>query len=101
MTSVPETITPLLDRSIVDEVVREWAVESGVRLRVTRQALSFTQEQVAQLAATTPETVCRAELGQLVPREHLRAALAVAVGRDVSDIWPPLTRKELIRRAAS
>jgi transcriptional regulator with XRE-family HTH domain len=90
---------PLLDREVVDELVREWAILSGSRLKAARLALNLKQDQVAGLAGTTVETVCRVELGQIAPREYLRALLASAVGKDVADIWPPFTRRELIRLA--
>lgn len=95
------TTSALLDREVVDELIREWAIESGARLRVARNEMKLKQPQVADLAGTTVETVCRVELGQLVPRDYLRALLATAVGKDVEDIWPaPHSRRELMRRAA-
>ena len=92
--------TPFLDREAVDEAVREWAVESGQRLRAFRTALGWTQPTLAQLAGTTTESVCRVELGSITPREHLRIALAFAVQREVTEMWPPLTRKHIHRVAA-
>lgn len=97
---MPATHTPFLDRSAVDEAVREWAVESGQRLKDCRRALGWTQVTLAQLTDTTPETVCRIELGAITPREPLRLALAYSVQREVSEIWPPLTRKHIHRVAA-
>lgn len=91
--------TALLDREVVDELVREWNVEAGARLREARKALNLSQVTAARLADTTPETLCRVEMGALLPRDGLRAVLAAVVGKDVADIWPPFTRRELTRRA--
>lgn len=92
---------PFLDRDAVAELVRARAVEAGQRLRSARQELGWTQQRLAELADTTPETVCRVELGALSPRDHLRIALAFAVVKDVNDIWPPIARHEVARLAAA
>ncbi len=97
---MPTAPTPLLDRLALDEVLREWTVESGQRLRAARSMLGWTQDKLAKLADTTPETVCRVELGSIAPRENLRITLAYSVGREVSDIWPPMSRRAVHRAAA-
>jgi len=92
--------TRLLDSEALDEVVREWAVESGTRARLRRKALKFTQQQLADLAGSTPETICRIELGQLQPREPLKLAVSYALLVDVEEIWPPVARQFIADRAS-
>lgn len=96
--NVPET-TALLDREALDQLLLEWAVQSGERMRKRRGELKLTQLQVGRLADTTPETVCRVELGQLTPRENLKLSLAFALLTEVAAIWPPLDRKVVNDRA--
>lgn len=95
-----QDLEPFLDRVAVDELVSRWTVAAGQRLRAARLSLGWTQRKLAALADTTPETVCRVELGVLTPREPLRIALAYAVVREVADIWPPIDRAEIGRQAA-
>lgn len=90
----------LLDQEAVAEVVREWAVQSGERVRDRRKALGFTQVELGTMAATTPETICRIELGQLQPREPLKLAIAYALMLEVEEIWPAVRRQALRDRAA-
>lgn len=97
---MPETPQPLLDREALDELLLEWAVRSGERVKARRAELKLTQAQVARLADTSPETVCRVELGQLTPRENLKLSLAYALMAEVVTLWPPLDR-QVVHRAAS
>lgn len=56
-----------------------WAVECGRRVKARRHELSFTLQQVADMAGSTLQTVSRVEAGKLVPRDHLKVALACAL----------------------
>lgn len=70
-------------------VLRCW----GLALKSERQALSLTREQLAAMVGTTHQTIGRIEQGQLNPRDHVKAAIAVALGTQVETVfaWPSLS----------
>ncbi len=78
-----------------------WAQRCGAVVKARRKNLNLTLQQVADLAATTPQTVARAEAGTLVPRDHLRVALAFALFCEVTDLWPWPARSEVHQHAAA
>jgi DNA-binding XRE family transcriptional regulator len=90
----------LLDPEALAELVREWTVVAGGRVKERRTRLGLTQQAVATMADSTPETICRVELGQFTPREGLKMAIAHALATEVAELWPPLPASKVQDRAA-
>lgn len=61
----------------------------------------MTLQRLADLSATTVQTLQRVEAGLIVPREYLKASIAFALVMDPGDIWAWPSRAELSERAAS
>lgn len=99
---VPQTA--LVDIEVLRSIYAprgEWAMRCGAAVRSRRQGLAFSMETLAELCGTTLQTIGRIEKGSLVPREHLKAAIAYALAVDVVLLWPALTRAEIHNRAAA
>lgn len=78
-----------------------WACACGSRIREQRQrALGMSLEGAATRAGTTLQTLARVERGEIVPRDYLRAAIAVSLHCEVHDLWRPLSQLELRERAS-
>lgn len=84
--------TPLVDEQLKDtfrgggDTLKAW----GAALKEKRDELTLTREQLAQLAATTQQTIARIEHGQLNPRDYTKVAIARSLGCETEDIfaWP-------------
>ena len=59
----------------------------GNRLRVARAELRLSQEQLAQLAGVTRQTIGSIESGQYSPSAVLAFLLAEALSRPVTDLF--------------
>jgi transcriptional regulator with XRE-family HTH domain len=95
---------PFLDQEAVRSMFgpsSEWACQAGASIKARRLALGFTLQRLADLAGTTVQTIQRVETGKLIPREYLKASIAVALVLDVTDIWAWPPRHEICRQAAS
>lgn len=95
---------PLIDTEALRTEFRpggEWAKESGARLRRARKDLKLTLVQFAQLADSTAATVSRVELGEVIPRFSLMAALAYVAQKEIEAIWPMPSRRRIRERAAA
>lgn len=78
----------------------EQTVESGKRLRERRKALGLTLGDVAGIVGVSMQTVSMIERARFTPRDYLKAALAIGLAVEVSDIWPMPNRATLARLAA-
>lgn len=78
----------------------DWAKACGGRMRSRRELLGFTLADLARYSSTTLQTISRAERGELVPRDHLKAAIALALLDDMSNLWPWPSREEMWNRSA-
>jgi transcriptional regulator with XRE-family HTH domain len=56
---------------------------------------------VARMADTTPQTIDKIRSGEIIPKEYLRYAIAIALGCEVEALFPAPTREELFARAAA
>lgn len=89
---ISEPVT--LDR--LRALTEQHAKTCGELVRARRKALGLTLEQTSPIVGVPVQTLSKIERGQIVARDYLRAALAVALVCEVSDLFPPLTRAELV-----
>lgn len=71
----------------------------GSRLDAVMEARQMRNAQLAVLADTTPQTIDKVRRGLIIPREHLRYSIAMALGSEVAAIFPLPTREELVARS--
>lgn len=71
-------------RSWMERESRSW----GQLVLARRKTLHWTLATVAARADTTPQTVHKVERGEIVPRDDLRLALAMALMTEVGDLFP-------------
>lgn len=67
-----------------DVVAREW----GIRVDQQMRALRMSESRLARLAGTTPQTISRVRSGEVVAREPLRIAIAVALLAEPGQLFP-------------
>lgn len=72
----------------------------GSRVKARRKLLDLTLEQVAGLAFTTPQTIFKIEEGEIVARDHVRLAVAFALGCEPDELFPVPTRAAVMREVA-
>lgn len=101
MSSVP---SPMLDIATLRSLLgpnSTWAIEAGRKVEQLRTDLGYSHEVLAVAVGCTTQTIRQIEGGRLVPRDYLRAAIAFALGKDPSDIWPPFSRRHIGEVAAA
>jgi putative molybdopterin biosynthesis protein len=67
------------------------AAESGVRLRLARQARGFSQQQLATMAGVSRQAVSAVEAGLSDPSLRVALALARSLGLTVEEMFGPAT----------
>lgn len=95
------TAPPILSNEVVEELMDEWSIETGRKVRKRRKQLGFTLDQVASLTGLSRQTIHRAERDAATTRDLARHLIATALACDVGDLWTPLTAEQLRRRAKS
>lgn len=78
----------------------EQTVESGKRIRERRKALGLTLEQLAGIVGCSLQTISMIERGHIIPRDYLKAALALSLAQEMLELWPVPNRATLARIAA-
>jgi putative molybdopterin biosynthesis protein len=68
-----------------------YAAESGVRLRLARQARGFSQQQLATMAGVSRQAVSAVEAGLSDPSLRVALALARSLGLTVEEMFGPAT----------
>lgn len=94
---------PLLDGDLLRTICGPrgiWARRCGAFVAKRRRDLNMDRSTLAAAAGCELQTIYRIESGELVPRDYLRAAIAYALCVEVVDLWPALTRAELLEAAA-
>lgn len=86
---MPPVETALIDTDSVrtffrDVVAREW----GIRVDQQMRALHMNESRLARLAGTTPQTISKVRAGEMVAREPLRIAIAVALLAEPGQLFP-------------
>jgi transcriptional regulator with XRE-family HTH domain len=94
------TKSPTLSADALRKYVNREARINGIRVKARRKALELTLEQAAELAFTTPQTIFKIEEGQIVARDHVRLAIAFALGCEVNDLFPAPKRADVLREVA-
>lgn len=78
-------------REIIDAEALSW----GALVKARRQMLRLSQPQLANLVGCRVQTISKVERGQIVARDYLKAAIAIALACEVADLFPWPTRREL------
>lgn len=95
-------LSPVVDSNALRKAFESIAKEQwSARLDAVMDSRKVRNAQLAVLADTTPQTIDKVRRGRIVPREHLRYSIAMALGSDVSAIFPLPSREELIERSAA
>lgn len=90
---------PILDAEVVEELVAEWSIEVGRRIRKRRKELGFTLATVSTLSGLSRQTIHRAEYDATSVRDEARHRIAIALACEVAELWDPMTGEQLRRRA--
>lgn len=81
--------TALIDTDSVNAFFRDvMAKEWGARVDSTMRALQMKESTLARLAGTSPQTISKIRNGQVLPRESLRVAVAVALLAEPGQLFP-------------
>lgn len=64
------------------------------------QALGVSTQRLADSVGVPYQTVWKLRRGDIYPREYLRIALAMALGAEVSDLFPMPDRAKLLEAVA-
>lgn len=72
----------------------------GANCRARRKSLNLTLQDVADRAFTNPQTVFKVERGEIIPRDHLRIALAFALFCETDDLFPMPKRAAILKEVA-
>lgn len=95
---MPPTASPPQPRTIDTEVLREhlgphgpWAREAGQIVKALCDRWCLKPEDLAEVVGVTPTTIKAIIAGRIVPRDYLRASIALVLGKDSADIWRPLS----------
>ncbi len=89
----------ILDPEVVEELVRAAAIEHGARVADRRRSLNLSQRLLAKASGMTVSSISRIESGTFVPRDWHKLMIASVLCVEVVDLWPPMTRSEINKRA--
>lgn len=78
-------------RSKIDAESLTW----GALVKARRRLLHLSQPQLADLVGCRVQTISKVERGQIVPRDYLKAAIALSLATEVGELFPWPTRREL------
>lgn len=92
-------VNPVLNEQRLKAAVAAWARESGKRMQVRRKALGLSQGAVAAGVGVRTQTISKAELGQIVPKDAVRLSIAAVLLCEVGDIWPYPDRSDVMQLA--
>lgn len=93
-------ITPAIDPDVIRKYLKRERRFWGSRVEDARTQLGLTLDELAAMTGTTPQTVHKIEKGQIAPRDHLRIALAFALGTEVSRLFPIPNRATILEEAS-
>lgn len=92
---------PLIDHDQLRRYVAEERHAWGLRVLERRKQLGMSQADVASLLGVRVQTISKIERGEIVPRDYLRIALAMALSVEVSELFFVATRSEITRAVRS
>lgn len=72
-----------------------WSKECGDRVRKARIEIGVTQQKLAETIPCPFQTISKVERGEIVPRDYLRAAIALRLCKEVHELWPYPSRERL------
>jgi len=93
---------PLFDLGDLRVLINKWNIDCGRRVLTERIKLDIKRPDFAAMTGTTEPTIQRVEQGVLNPRDHLKLAIAAALGLEVEMLWPfPKIAEALATREAA
>lgn len=92
-------MTPLLDAEVVAELVLNRQQFDGHRVRSRRKSMGLKLADLAQASGLTDSALSRIENGLYVPRDAHKLAIAAVLGREVIELWVPISTLEIRERA--
>lgn len=80
---------------VTEELARQW----GENVAKRRDDLRLNQRGLAELigGGVAVQTISKLERGEIVPRDYLKIAIALALQIEVDDLFPMPDRKRLAR----
>lgn len=84
--------------------MRAWGEHIGAEIRTKRLTKGWGPTFFAGLIDVPLQTLHKIETGEIIPRDHLKAAIALALGVELSDLYPWPTAETLlaeVRKAAA
>jgi transcriptional regulator with XRE-family HTH domain len=91
--------TALLDEKRLESLIAQWTKDGGRQIQKRRKLLGWNQGQLADLTGVRTSSISKFELGQALPKESVRLAIACALCCEVGDIWPALDRNQVMNVA--
>lgn len=91
---MPKRKTTDLDRlrqQFLNVETKRW----GANVKRRRLAMNLNQEQLSRIVGCTLQTISKVERGEIVPRDYLKAAIALATATEVDELFPYPTREAL------
>lgn len=82
-------------------VMRKRAQESGARIAELRKAKGMGPTMFAGIVGVPLQTLHKIEHGQIVPRDHLKATIALALGVELADLYRWPSTAELVKAVAA
>lgn len=77
-----------VDLDKLRDVFIQHRVECGARVKARRQELGVRQGPIAKRVGVPVQTISKIERGDVMPRDYLKAAIAVVLGCAIDDLWP-------------
>lgn len=94
-------VAPLLDTEALRSYLRTtWVRECGQRVRARRKLFDWSLVKLSGLTGIPYQTIHKIEVGEIVAGDHLRLALAQALGCEVADLFPLPTKQRVAELAA-
>jgi transcriptional regulator with XRE-family HTH domain len=97
----PPPVLATLNLDRLRSYYEAYAKECGARVRSRRLMLKLTLADMAELTGLPMQTISKVELGEFLPRDYLKAALALRLACEVAELWPTVPREVLAREAAA
>lgn len=86
-----ETASPAVLRA----VMRARAIDAGERIREERIAKGWGPTHFCALIGVPLQTLHKVEVGEIVPRDYLKAAIALALDIDLAELYRWPTNREI------
>lgn len=100
MTRRPTRQRETLDLDRLRALFDQQRLDAGERVRLRRKELGLPMHKIADAVGVTMQTISKIERGEILPRDYLKAAIALTLAVEVDALWPYPTRLLLAQTAA-